>query len=283
MARAAAQLTGNAIERIRAEKALSEAAKRLSLAERVARFGIWEADFAKRVMNISGGMAAIMELPPDTRSLTSRQFDAMVHPDDLRALLAAVETMSVDGYIVQNEFRLMLPSGDVRWFRSHWRAESGDASQKQAIGAMIDITEEMNMLVQAQEAGAAAEDSARVARQAERLEQDRKTILEMVAKDQPLDQIVTTMATAVSSHFPGSLCAIRIELSDASRISVYPEFPDSLAKALDRIVVRRLPLVHETSSPPAHRGAFERPGVALFHRDMRGHSLFPVSSRAHSS
>ena len=246
MARAAAQLTGNAIERIRAEKALNEAAKRLSLAEEVARFGIWEADFAKHVMTISGGMAAIMELPPQTRMLTSREFEAMVHPDDLRSLLAAVETVNADGNIIQNEFRLMLPSGDVRWVRSHWRAEPDDASQKQAIGAMIDITEEMNMLVQAQEAGAAAEDSARVARQAERLEQDRKTILEMVAKDQPLDQIVTTMAAAVSSHLPGSLCSIRIELTDLSRISVYPEFPDRLAKALDCIATAS---IHETSSP----------------------------------
>jgi diguanylate cyclase (GGDEF)-like protein len=246
MARAAAQLTGNAIERIRAEKALSEAAKRLNLAEEVARFGIWEADFAKHIMTISGGMAAIMELSPDTRMLTSREFEAMVHPDDVRSLQAAVETANGDGNIAQNEFRLMLPSGDVRWVRSHWRSDAGDGSQIQAIGAMIDITEEMNMLMQAQEAGAAAEDSARVARQAERLEQDRKTILEMVAKDQPLDQIVATMATAVSSHLPGSLCSIRIELTNASRISVYPEFPERLAKALDSIATAS---VHETSSP----------------------------------
>src|SRR5580693_648896 len=46
MARAAAQLSGNAIERIRAEKALKETRRRLSLAERVARFGTWEAQFA---------------------------------------------------------------------------------------------------------------------------------------------------------------------------------------------------------------------------------------------
>jgi diguanylate cyclase (GGDEF)-like protein len=246
MARAAAQLTGNAIERIRAEKALSEAVKRLNLAERVARFGIWETDFAKHVMTISGGMAAIMELPPDTRILASREFEALVHPDDLRALQMAAETAESHGDIVQNEFRLTLPSGAVRWVRSQWSSEPGEALQKQAIGAMIDITEEMNMLVQAQEAGAAAENSARVARQAERLEQDRKTILEMVAKDQPLDQIVTTMAAAVSSHLPGSLCSIRIELTDASRISVYPEFPERLAKALDRIETAS---VRETSSP----------------------------------
>src|SRR5215475_57422 len=41
MARVAAQLAGNAIERIRAEKQLTDAIKRLNLAEAVARFGTW--------------------------------------------------------------------------------------------------------------------------------------------------------------------------------------------------------------------------------------------------
>src|SRR4051812_32833427 len=59
MTKAAAQLAGNAIERIRAEKALNETARRLSLAERVARFGVWEANFVTPVMTISEGAGAI--------------------------------------------------------------------------------------------------------------------------------------------------------------------------------------------------------------------------------
>ncbi len=170
----------------------------------------------------------------------------MIHPDDLRALRLAVDTTKPHRETIQNEFRMVLPSGSVRWVRSHWRFELGDGTPTRATGAMIDITKEKNMLVQSQEARAVAEAAAGVAREAERLEQDRKTILEMVAKDQPLDQIVTAMAAAVSSHLPGSLCSIRIELTEASRISVYPQFPESLANALDRIAIGS---VHETSTP----------------------------------
>jgi GAF domain-containing protein len=65
MARAAAQLAGNAIERIRAEKALKETRRRLTLAEKVARFGTWEGNFAKGILTISEGTAAMMELPGD--------------------------------------------------------------------------------------------------------------------------------------------------------------------------------------------------------------------------
>jgi diguanylate cyclase (GGDEF)-like protein len=246
MSRAAAQLAGNAIERIRAEKVLSETAKRLSLAERVARFGIWEADFPNATVTISEGTAAMMELPRDKRILTVEQFDAMIHPDDLGALKTAVATAHAHRETIQNEFRLRLPSGRIRWMRSHWRFEPGDEAPTRATGAMIDITKEKNMLAQSQDARAAAEAAAGVAREAERLEQDRKNILELVAKDQPLEQIVTTMAAAVSSHLPGSLCSIRIELTEDSRISVYPLFPERLAKALELIAMAS---VRETSSP----------------------------------
>jgi diguanylate cyclase (GGDEF)-like protein len=246
MARAAAQLAGNAIERIRAGKVLSETAKRLSLAERVARFGIWEANFAKSTVSISEGTAAMMELLPDKRALSMDEFDAMIHPDDLRALKSTLDTTQPHRETIQNEFRLVLPSGAVRWVRSHWRFEWVEGTPTRATGAMIDITKEKNMLVQSQEARAAAEAAARVAREAESLEQDRKTILELVAKDQPLDEIVTAMAAAVSHHLPGSLCSIRIELTEAPRISVYPQFPESLANAVDGIAIAS---VHETSSP----------------------------------
>jgi hypothetical protein len=74
MVRAAAQLTGNAVERIRAEKALSETTKRLNLAETLARFGIWAADFSKATVTISKGMAEMMEGPGDKLQLTAGEF-----------------------------------------------------------------------------------------------------------------------------------------------------------------------------------------------------------------
>lgn len=237
MARAAAQLTGNAIERIRAEKALSETTKRLNLAERVARFGIWEADFPTATMTISKGMATIMEYPGDTRKLTTEEFEAAIHPEDLAALRAAADPACAHEGTVQSEFRLVLPSGSVRWMRSQWRFELSAGPPVRATGAMIDITDEKKMLVQSQEARADAEAAVHAAREAEKLEQDRKTILELVAKDQPLDQIVARMADAVASHLPGSLCSIRIELTDGSNISAFPRFPTRLAQALDNIPI----------------------------------------------
>lgn len=243
--RAAAQLTGNAVERIRAEKALREATKRLNLAERVARFGIWEADFPNGTRTISKGMAAMMETPPGKLCLTTEEFEAGIHPDDLPALRAAADPANAHEGTIQNEFRLVLPSGAIRWMRSQWRFELTDSPPTRATGAMIDITEEKKMLAESQEARAAAEAAARAARQAERLEQDRKTVLEMVAKDQPLDQITRSMVRAIASHLPGSLCSIRLELEEGTPISAYSLWHDRLAKALERIPTAS---VHQTLS-----------------------------------
>lgn len=233
--RAAAQLTGNAIERLRAEKALSEAAQRLNLAERVAHFGVWEADYSTGMMTISPGMAVMMECQPDRLRLTLGEFELAVHPDDLGALRAALDPVRAGAGTFQSEFRLVLRNGTVRWMRSQWRYDLSATPPVRATGAMIDITQERKMLADSQQARSAAEAAARAARQAERLEQDRKIILEMVAKDQPLDEIAGAMAHAIASHIPDTLCVIRIELNGADPICVYSGPAEALAGVLDRL------------------------------------------------
>lgn len=233
--RAAAQLTGNAIERMRAEKALSEAAQRLNLAERVAHFGVWEADYTSGMMTISTGMAVMMECQPDRLRLTLGEFEMAVHPDDREALRKALDPTAAGEGTFQSEFRLVLRNGTVRWMRSQWRYDLSVSPPVRATGAMIDITQERRMLADSQQARNVAEAAARAARQAERLEQDRKTILEMVAKDQPLDDIAAAMAGAIASHLPDTLCAIRMELNGAAPISVYSGPHEALAGILDCI------------------------------------------------
>jgi diguanylate cyclase (GGDEF)-like protein len=88
-----------------------------------------------------------------------------------------------------------------------------------------------------EEARMTAETSARFAQQAERLELDRKNVLELVAKDQPLDQIALAMARAVSRHLPLSACSIQMELQGSQRISVSSLVPEQIACALARIPI----------------------------------------------
>jgi diguanylate cyclase (GGDEF)-like protein len=245
MTRVAAQLAGNAIERIRAEMHLRETIERLNLAETVARFGIWECNFQKDIMTLSAGLAQMMERPVSQFELTRAEFYAMVHPEDRQALRDTINPVDARAGTIQDEFRLVLPSGAVHWMRSRWCFEPNETPPTRASGAMIDITKEREEVAQAEQELARAEAATRVAHKAERLEQDRKEILELVANDQPLEKIIAAMADAVASHLPGSLCSIRIEASDDSHISIYPDFPENLAAALERIGITSI-------NPTAH-------------------------------
>jgi diguanylate cyclase (GGDEF)-like protein len=247
MTRVAAQLAGNAIERIRAETRLRETIERLNLAETVARFGIWESNFQKGIMTLSAGLAQMMERPVSQFQLTRAEFHAMVHPEDLRGLLDTIDPANARSGTIQDEFRLVLPSGAVHWMRSRWCFEPDESPPTRASGAMIDITKEREEAAQAEQELARAEAAIRIAHKAEKLEQDRNEILELVANDQPLDGIIAAMADAVASYLPGSLCSIRIEASDDSHISIYPGFPKDLAAALEQIGIASINLAPASS------------------------------------
>lgn len=147
LARVAGQLAGNAIERIRAERKLTDAIRSLDLAETAARFGIWEADFEQNTVTISSGLAALLERPAARCELSRAEFEATVHPEERSAMWSGESSRRAGGNL-QAEFRLILPSGAVRWMRSQWMLVPGSSPATRATGAMIDITSEREMLLE---------------------------------------------------------------------------------------------------------------------------------------
>jgi diguanylate cyclase (GGDEF)-like protein len=235
MTRVAAQLAGNAIERLRAEAHLRETLGRLNLAETVARFGTWEGNFLKATMSFSAGVAVMMERPPEPFELTVEEFRALVHPEDRQRLHETGSPENARPGTIQDEFRLVLPSGTTHWVRSRWCYEPGQSPPTRASGAMIDITKEREEVARAEQELARAEAATRDAHRSERLEQDRNGILELVANDQPLHAIVAAMTEAIANHIAGSLCSMKIEAADGSLISSYPGFPRNIAAALEQL------------------------------------------------
>jgi diguanylate cyclase (GGDEF)-like protein/PAS domain S-box-containing protein len=232
---AGSRLAGNVIERLRSDQRLRQAAERLELAEIAAEFGIWEVRFPDGAVAVSEGFATLVGLPAAAGQLNLRELERMLHPGDRDAVRAAAEA-AIETGTFQAEFRIVLPDGSIRWERSQGRVERLEGGARRAVGALIDITEERSLLTRLEEARAAAEGSARVARQAESLELDRKNILEMLTKDAPLGEIALAIALAVGREIPFSLCSIQIE-SPAQRISVSPRVPEPLAHVLGRISI----------------------------------------------
>jgi two-component system, sensor histidine kinase and response regulator len=154
---AGAHLAGNAIERLRAEEKLRENAERIAMAEKAAAFGIWQTDVATDVLTFSEGFAALMGLSGKPLRMHLDQWREMVHPDDLPGLNATAQKAMVVNGAFNAEFRVILPNGSVRWMRSQSRVDGKPGHPELVSGAMIDITEEKEMLLHLEQARAAAD------------------------------------------------------------------------------------------------------------------------------
>jgi diguanylate cyclase (GGDEF)-like protein len=236
---AGARLAGNVIERLRSEQRLRDNSQRLDLAEKAAGFGIWEVNASSGAVAVSAGFATLIGLPAVSCKFSLGELETMLHPDDRAPVRAAAE-LAIKTGVFQAEFRIVLPDGSIRWERSQGRVELLNGGAKRATGAMIDITEERNLLLRLEQARMAAEASASAAQEAERLEQDRKIVLELVAKDQPLDQIALAIARSVSNHLPSSSCSLQLDVVDAGRLSASTLFPDEAARALALVPIESI-------------------------------------------
>jgi len=154
---AGAHLAGNAIERLRAEQNLREYAERFELAEKAACFGIWELNVATRKVTISEGVAAVAKLSGAQRQLSLRWIREIVHLDDWKVLSLEVKRAAESGEVFQVEFRIVLPNGVMCWQKSQGRVELARGRSRRVIGALIDITEQKNLVIGLEQARAAAE------------------------------------------------------------------------------------------------------------------------------
>jgi diguanylate cyclase (GGDEF)-like protein/PAS domain S-box-containing protein len=262
---AGAYIAGNVIERLRSERRLRDAADRLDLAEKAASFGIWEVDIPAAMVTVSDGFAALVGLIAAKRRISLSQWSEMIHPADRDALQIATDRAGETGDLLA-EFRIVRPDGSIRWERSQGHVQFTDGQAILATGAMIDITQEKNLLIRLQQANTAAETSATTAREAERLEQDRKRILELVAKDQPLEAILTALAHTVASHLPDCSCSIQIELRGNSRISVSTLTEERLEQEFHQIPIggfietlSELPVIGVCGDPEWRRRSEDSP------------------------
>lgn len=159
---AGAQLAGNAIERLRAEQSLRDYAGRFALAEKVAAFGIWEWDPATGAFELSAGAALMVGFGCHSIRVTCEELYATVHLDDREPARIARETAFAEGGSYENEFRRVADDGSIHWFRNCGIVQLIDGKPAKVIGAIIDITEQKELLINLARAKSAAEEAFRV-------------------------------------------------------------------------------------------------------------------------
>ena len=130
---------------------LQESKARLEEAQRVAHVGHWEWDLETDVVLWSDETYRIFGLKPQERPMDLATVRAMVHPEDRDSLYSGVDEDLVAGVRPDAEFRIVLPSGEVRTVHAltsrRWSAMPGDSKRDASgrpyklFGTVQDITD----------------------------------------------------------------------------------------------------------------------------------------------
>jgi diguanylate cyclase (GGDEF)-like protein len=75
------------------------------------------------------------------------------------------------------------------------------------------------------------------ARQAESLEVDRQQVLELVARDEPIERVLDQLAATAAAHCPNAVCAILVKLLEGQLVSSVPVLPGDWLDVLKQIKI----------------------------------------------
>ena len=180
-----------------AEQARRGAEERLALALEASGTGIYRYDIESKALDWSNGLARVFGFPEGDVLHTLERLLSAIHPGDLPNVVSAFNRSLSEGCDFDEEFRVVLPDGSVRWISDCARMTLDENGRpKYLTGACTDITKRRD----AEVARLSLLDLERNARaDAERATQLRDEMLAIVAHDlrNPLHTILMSVGAAV--------------------------------------------------------------------------------------
>jgi len=129
-------------ERNQAQEALRESQARLDLALRSARMGVWHWDLVEDRRHFDVQFCRFLGIDPATFTGSAEQFLGVVHPDDRKALRAALARTVEQDLPYESEYRAVWPDGSFHYITARGRLVRDDKGRPASInGVTWDITE----------------------------------------------------------------------------------------------------------------------------------------------
>jgi len=139
-------------EQVEKTRHASEMTKRLEIAAAAAGMGIWSHDPITRRAEWNSQMFEIVGRHP-AEGLPSRQewLGQIIHPDDREKMRHAhTDLIESNGLVVEHEYRITRPDGNVRWLVNRSRREVRDGRAMQ-FGITLDVTDRVHSEAERQE------------------------------------------------------------------------------------------------------------------------------------
>src|SRR5215472_16348939 len=133
-------LLGASSEEVRrAEAATRESEERMRFAASSANIGLWYFERTTGRVWATVHCRSMLGLPADA-PLNRNTIQQMIHPDDREAAIESMRAAAFAGEDVVNEFRIVLPDGQIRWLRARAQADRDKHGVPVRVsGVFIDI------------------------------------------------------------------------------------------------------------------------------------------------
>jgi PAS domain S-box-containing protein len=213
------ELTKEILQRQRAEEALRRSEGYLAQAQRLTQSGSWAWNRHTGARFWSQETFRIFGCDPEKVRPTWSDILDRVHPDDRTAILQKAKMETKVKEDSEFDFRIVLSDGTIKHLHSISHPvmdESGEINE--IVGTLMDVTER---------------------KQAEALREGESHILEMIARDGPLEEILENLVRVVEAQFAGSLCSVLLLDEDGQRArhGAAPSFPESYTKVIDGLPI----------------------------------------------
>lgn len=208
-------------DRKRAEEALVRSEAYLAEGQRLTHTGSWACNIATREMlHSSEEHRRLFGLDPEMARVPSfQEFFQRIHLEDRDRTSENLDKAIRAGRNVEEHFRIVLPEGTTRYMYGIGHpALNPPANAGEFVGIVMDVTER---------------------NRAEALREGESRILELIAGDAPLAEILEKLVRVVEGQFPGLLCSVLLLDEDGQRAchGAAPSLPQAYSEAIDGLCI----------------------------------------------
>jgi C4-dicarboxylate-specific signal transduction histidine kinase len=212
------ELTKEVLQRQRAEEALQRSEAYLAEAQRISHTGSFGWDVSSGQIFWSEETFRILEYD-QTVQPTAELVLRRTHPEDQALVRETIDRAVQERTAFDFEHRLLMPGGSTKYVRvvGHPAIMAGSDNVK-FVGAITDVTERKG---------------------AEALRDGESHMLEMIARDAPLEEILENLVRVVEAQFPGLLCSVLFLDEDGQHVrhGAAPSLPKAYSKAIDGLCI----------------------------------------------